>query len=93
MADIVKDLRAKARDADHGNGVVHSSYLEDAASEIEMLREQMVELREAAYDYAHLIHVENFPTYDMASGRAYERLRKALGQPVGLKAKPRLASA
>ena len=55
-------------------------------------REKTTELREAAYDYAHLIHVENFPTIDMAAGRAYERLRKALGEPVGLRTKPRLAT-
>ena len=36
------------------------------------------ELREAAADYARLTMVENFPKYDMAVLRAYERLHKAL---------------
>ena len=55
-------------------------------------RELITELREASYDYAHLIHVENFPTYDMAASRAYERLRVALNSPVGLTTKPRLVA-
>lgn len=42
------------------------------------------ELRESAYDYAHLIQVENYDRNDIAVHRSYERLRKALGEPVGL---------
>lgn len=63
-----------------------------AAREIERLREAMSELREASYDYARLVQVENFPASDMAVGRAYERLRGALGKPIGLTTKPRLAT-
>jgi hypothetical protein len=39
---------------------------------------QVVELREAAYDYARLVQVENFDRNDLAVQRAYERLRKSL---------------
>jgi hypothetical protein len=51
------------------------------------------ELREAAYDYAHMIQVELYDRDDVAVHRAYERLRNALGQPVGLAPKPYVASA
>jgi hypothetical protein len=46
--------------------------------ELYMTPAQVVELREAAHDFASLIMVENFPKNDMAVHRAYERLRKAL---------------
>lgn len=49
-----------------------------------MTKEAVAELREAAYDYAHLIQAEGFDRNDMAVHRAYERLRKALGEPLGL---------
>lgn len=48
------------------------------------LRAKIIELREAAYDYAHLIQVERFNVNDMAVHRAYDRLRNALGHPIGL---------
>ena len=54
------------------------------------IRDLYTELREAAFDYASLIQVENFDRNDMAVLRAYERLRKALDDPFGLKLKPRL---
>ena len=53
-----------------------------------MTADEIAELREAAHDYAHLIQVERFDRDDMAVHRAYERLRKALGEPVGLRTKP-----
>lgn len=43
-----------------------------------MTPEQVVELREAAHDYAHLLQVENFKIFDIAVIRAYERLNRAL---------------
>lgn len=43
-----------------------------------MTPEQVVELREAAYDYSDLVQVEHFDRNDIAVQRAYERLRKAL---------------
>ena len=52
------------------------------------LAEGTPELREAAYDYAHLLQVERYDRDDVAVHRAYERLRKVLGQPVGLASKP-----
>lgn len=54
------------------------------------LRELYAELREAAFDYASLIQVENFDRNDIAVHRAYERLRKTLDDPFGLRPKPRL---
>ena len=39
---------------------------------------EVVELREAAHDYASLIQIERFHRDDIAVKRAYERLRKAL---------------
>lgn len=43
-----------------------------------MSESKIIELREAAHDYASLIQVENFDRNDIAVHRAYERLRKAL---------------
>jgi hypothetical protein len=53
-----------------------------------MTTEEIAELREAAYDYAHLIQVENFDRSDIAVIRAYMRLRSALGEPVHLAEPP-----
>ena len=58
------------------------------ANATDMTTEQVIELREAAYDYAHLIQVERYDRDDIAVHRAYERLRKVLGHPVGLASKP-----
>lgn len=64
--------------------------MEQAADALDRANEMIVELREAAYDYARLIQVEHFPPQDMAVHRAYERLRKGLGNPIGLATKPHL---
>ena len=48
------------------------------------LRDLYAELREASFDYARLVQVENFDRNDIAVHRAYERLRKALDDPFGL---------
>lgn len=44
------------------------------------------ELAAAAADYAKLIHVENFPKEDAACARAYERLRIAINNALGVPA-------
>lgn len=87
-------LDAMARDAGY------SSYaaipVEDEAGRLQvtelvgMSTAEVSELREAAYDYANLVQVQRFDRDDIAVHRAYDRLRNALGRPIGLDGKPQL---
>lgn len=53
---------------------------------------EVSELREAAYDYAHLLQVQRVDLDTIGVHRAYDRLRKALGEPIGLKPSPYVAT-
>ena len=87
-------LDAMARDAGYSNYAAIPAEGETGRLQVTellgMSTAEASELREAAYSYAHLIQVERFDRDDIAVHRAYERLRDALGRPIGLDGKPKL---
>lgn len=65
-----------------GQEMTLNEYVTNTLPNSHLANRQLVELREAAHDYASLVQVEHFRVADSAVHRAYERLRKALAESV-----------